>query len=107
MRLLISSVMCGMTCTVSPRYSPRRSLAITVEYTCPVVTFAEPDRFAVEEPLVVPDVEVGLGAVLGDEHLAVLERVHGAGVDVEVGVQLLHRHPQAARGEQLTEAARR
>src|SRR5215203_5093339 len=28
-RLLISSVMCGMTWTVSPRYSPRRSLAIT------------------------------------------------------------------------------
>ena len=25
-RRLISSVMCGMTCTVSPRYSPRRSL---------------------------------------------------------------------------------
>ncbi len=31
MRDLISFVMCGMTCTVSPRYSPRRSLAITCE----------------------------------------------------------------------------
>src|SRR5262245_40740719 len=31
MRLLISSVMCGMTCTVEPRYSPRRSLPITDE----------------------------------------------------------------------------
>lgn len=31
MRDLISSVMCGMTCTVSPRYSPRRSLAMTCE----------------------------------------------------------------------------
>jgi hypothetical protein len=29
MRALISSVMCGMTCTVAPRYSPRRSLAMT------------------------------------------------------------------------------
>ena len=29
MRDLISLVMCGMTCTVSPRYSPRRSLAST------------------------------------------------------------------------------
>ena len=37
---LIASVMWGITCTVSPRYSPRRSRAITVEYTCPVVTFA-------------------------------------------------------------------
>ncbi len=26
---LISSVMCGITCTVEPRYSPRRSLVIT------------------------------------------------------------------------------
>ena len=31
MRRLISSVMCGMTCTVSPRYSPRRSRAMTCE----------------------------------------------------------------------------
>ena len=31
MRALISSVMCGMTCTVEPRYSPRRSLPITDE----------------------------------------------------------------------------
>ncbi len=31
MRCLISLVMCGMTWTVSPRYSPRRSLAMTVE----------------------------------------------------------------------------
>ena len=54
-----------------------------------------------------PDVEVGLGAVLGDEHLAVLERVHGAGVDVEVGVELLHRDLQAPRGQQLAEAATR
>ena len=30
-RALISLVMCGITCTVSPRYSPRRSLAITDE----------------------------------------------------------------------------
>ena len=43
-RDLISSVMCGMTCTVSPRNSPRRSIAITDEYTLPVVTFAPPYR---------------------------------------------------------------
>ncbi|MCY1461423.1 hypothetical protein D9M71_790800 [compost metagenome] len=46
MRRLISSVMCGITWTVSPRYSPRRSLAMTVEYTWPVVTLAEPSRFS-------------------------------------------------------------
>ena len=61
-----------------------------------MVTLAVAVQVAVEEPLVVADVEVGLGAVLGDEDLAVLERVHRAGVDVEVGVELLHHHPQAA-----------
>ena len=66
-----------------------------------------PDQVGVEEALVVPDVEVGLGAVLGDEHLAVLERVHRPGVDVEVRVQLLHRHAQPARLEQGAEAGGR
>ena len=41
------------------------------------------------EPLVVSEVEVGLTPVVGDEHLAVLEGVHRAGVDVDVGVELL------------------
>ncbi len=62
---------------------------------------------AVEEPLVVADVEVGLGAVLGDEDLAVLERVHRAGVDVEVRVELLHRDPQTPGGQQLPETGGR
>ena len=38
----------------------------------------EPAQVAVEEALVVAEVEVGLGAVVGDEDLAVLERVHRA-----------------------------
>jgi hypothetical protein len=63
-------------------------------------------QVAVEKAFVVPDVEVGLGAVLGDENLAVLKRVHGARVDVEVRVELLHRHLQPARGQKLPEATR-
>ena len=47
------------------------------------------------EALVVAQVQVGLGAVVGDVHLAVLERAHGARVDVDVGVQLHHRDLQA------------
>ena len=58
----------------------------------------------VDETLVVPEVEVALAAVVGDEDLAVLERVHRAGVDVEVRVQLLHDDPQATRGQQVAEA---
>ena len=49
----------------------------------------------VDEALVVPEVEVGLAAVVGDEHLAVLEGVHRARVDVDVRVELLHRDPEA------------
>jgi len=49
--------------------------------------------------LVVAQVQVGLGAVVGDVHLAVLERAHRARVDVDVGVELHHRHAQSARFE--------
>ena len=50
------------------------------------------------------DVQVRLGPVIGHEHLAVLEGVHRAGVDIEVGIELLHRDPQAAELEQPAEA---
>ena len=54
----------------------------------------------VDEALVVAQVEVGLRAVVGHEHLAVLERRHRAGIDVDVRVELLHRHAEAALDEQ-------
>ncbi len=57
----------------------------------------------VDEPFVVPEVEVGLTAVVGDEHLAVLVRVHRARVDVDVRVELLERHPQSAQLQQPAE----
>jgi len=50
-------------------------------------------KIPVQEALVVADVQVGFGTVLGDEHLAMLERIHRAGIDIEVRVQLLHDHP--------------
>ena len=55
---------------------------------------------------VVPQIEVGLSAVVGHEDLAVLERAHRAGVDVEVGIELLERDPQPARLEQQAERGR-
>ncbi len=57
----------------------------------------------VDEPLVVAEVEVRLPAVLGHEHLAVLEGVHRARVDVDVGVELAHRDAQAPALEQAPE----
>ena len=73
----------------------------------PVVALELPRQVLVDEPLVVAEVEVGLAAVVGDEHLAVLERVHRARVDVDVRIELLHRDPQAAELEQPAERAGR
>ncbi len=60
----------------------------------------------VDEALVVADVEIGLGPVLGHEHLAVLERAHGARVDVQVRVELLCRHGEAASLQESPERRR-
>ena len=49
----------------------------------------------VHEPLVVPQVQIRLGAVLGDEHLPVLIGAHGPGVHIDIGVELLIAHPDA------------
>src|SRR5262249_42910620 len=57
----------------------------------------------VEEALVVADVEIGLGAVLGDEHLTVLEWAHRAWVDIDVRVELLDVDLQATCLQQPTE----
>src|SRR5207249_8710581 len=57
----------------------------------------------VGEPLVVAEVEVGLGAVVQHEHLAVLERVHRARVDVDVRIELLEGDAEAARLEEAAQ----
>ena len=56
----------------------------------PVVAFELRVSVLVDEALVVTEVEVGLATVVGDEHLAVLERVHRARIDVDVRIELLH-----------------
>ena len=58
------------------------------------VAVATGDR--AHEALVVTEVEVGLRAIVGDEDLAVLERAHGARIDIDVGVEFDHRDLQAA-----------
>ena len=45
----------------------------------------------VYKTLVMPQIEVGLGAVFGDIDFAVLIRAHGPGVDVYIRVELLRR----------------
>jgi len=38
--------------------------------------------------LVMAEVEIGLRTIVGNEHLAVLKRAHGAGVDVDIRIEL-------------------
>ena len=58
----------------------------------------------VDEALVVAEVEVGLGAVVGDEDLAVLVRRHRARIHVDVGIELEDGDGETAALEQSADA---
>jgi hypothetical protein len=58
---------------------------------------------AAGEALVMAEVEIGLGAIVGDEHLAVLIGRHGAGIDVEIGIELAQADLVATRLQQRAE----
>ena len=61
---------------------------------------AVPRRGHAREPLVVAQVEVRLGAVVGDVDLAVLIRAHRARIDVDVRIELLQADLVAVAFEQ-------
>ena len=69
------------------------------------VVVARQDR--VSEALIMAQIEVRLGPIVGDKDLAVLERRHGARIDVEVGVELHHIHAQAAAFKQAADGRSR
>ena len=50
----------------------------------------------VQEALVVADIQVGFRAVFRDENLTVLEGIHRPGIDIDVGIELLHGNAQTA-----------
>ena len=52
---------------------------------------------AAGEALIMAEIEIGLGAVVGDEDLAVLVGAHRAGIDIEIGVELAQAHLIPAR----------
>ena len=58
------------------------------------------------EALVMAEVEIGLRAVVGDEHLAVLIGAHGPRIDVEIGVELAQANAIAACLQQRTKRRR-
>src|SRR5262249_39296226 len=60
-------------------------------------------RGGAHEALVMPEIEIGLDPVLGNEHLPMLERAHNARIDVDIRIELHHRHPQTACLEDCSE----
>src|SRR5690606_10672763 len=54
-----------------------------------------PGHLGAKEALVVAQIQIRFGTVLGDEYLAVLERAHRSGIDIEVGIQLENSDLQA------------
>ena len=49
-----------------------------------------------DEPLVMSQIKIGLCTILGDKYLSMLEWAHGAGIHIDVGIQLEHGDFNAA-----------
>jgi hypothetical protein len=45
------------------------------------------------------DIEIGLGAIIGDKDFTVLEWVHGAWIYIEIRIELLHGDSNTTGGE--------
>jgi len=58
------------------------------------------------EALVVTEVEIGLGTVVGHKHFAVLVRRHRSGVEIEIGIEFAKPNLVAARLQQGSERRR-
>ncbi len=58
------------------------------------------------EALVMTEIEIGLRAVVGHEHFAVLVRRHRSGIEVEVGIELAKADLVAPRLQQRAERRR-
>ena len=54
-------------------------------------------QILVNETLIMTKIQIGLRAVLRDEHFAVLDGIHRAGIDIDIGVKFLHRDFVAPR----------
>src|SRR5215211_4344547 len=96
-RCLISSVMWGITWTLAADHRVVDRAGSHVR---------RPRGVLVGESLVVAEVEIGLRAVLGHEYLAVLERAHRPGVDVDVRVELLDLDPHPTADQEPTDRGR-
>ena len=51
----------------------------------------------IDETLIMSKIQICLGAVFGNKHLAVLDRVHGSRINIDVGIKFLHGYFVTAR----------
>src|SRR5690606_27545347 len=65
-----------------------------------------PVRRTPGEALIMAEIQVRLRAIIGDEHLTMLVRRHGTGVNVQIGVELPQPYPVAARLRRRAEGRR-
>src|SRR6516164_2053686 len=56
-----------------------------------------------DKALVVAEIKIGFGPIVGDEHLAVLVGAHRARIDIQIGVELAQPDPKSARLQQRSE----
>ena len=63
----------------------------------------EPVEVLIDEPFVVSQIQVRLQTVLGDVDFPVLIGAHGAGIHVDIRIQLLCRHLQAPGLQQTSQ----
>ena len=64
-----------------------------VDLSCGHITVAV--QALIYKPFIMPQIEIRLRSVVRDEDFAVLNRIHGSGIYINIGIKLLHRHPAA------------
>ena len=62
-------------------------------------------KVGIDEPLIMPQVEVGFHAILRNEHFSMLVRRHGPGVDIQIRVKFLDGYGNVPTFENPTQGS--
>ena len=57
----------------------------------------------IDKTLIVSQIKVCLSTVVGNENFAVLYRVHGSRIDIDIGIKLLHCHAVSAHFQKTSQ----
>ncbi|GIW84132.1 MAG: hypothetical protein KatS3mg106_645 [Gemmataceae bacterium] len=106
MQLLISSVMCGNDLDGLALVVAAPLLFDDGQIDFPRGVVAIFVQGGVGESFIMAQVEVGFGSVVQDVNFPMLVGGHGAGIDVDVGVHLLHAHAQSPALEEHADGRR-